>query len=183
MTRLSLTPFQWFAVGLGVALALIPIVRYFWRRYDRPSKRALEIIAQQEKDSEEAEMWAGIEAQVEAEANVQRELEMRQREKQELAGRTMDEVESKDAWSKLGIDVPIQPVEREVAPPVVLEETEEEDSEIESDDEAEPVKEPDWELVEKMEKLSEPIEGVPDAPDLEELEKENSEESGWADDW
>jgi len=142
-----------------------------------PSKRAVEIMQRQEKEQHEAEMWAGIEAQVEAETSAKRESEMKQREKQERGGKTLDEVESVDVWNKLGIDVPIKPVDREIAPPVTLEKTpsdEETDDEslAEPGDEAEQAEapdEPDWELIDKMANLSEPMEGVPDAPDLQEL--------------
>jgi hypothetical protein len=174
---LELSLFQWIGLGLGIAIILIPIVRWFWKRFDMPSKRAVEIMQRQEKEQHEAEMWAGIEAQVEAETSAKRESEMKQREKQERGGKTLDEVESVDVWNKLGIDVPIKPVDREIAPPVTLEKTpsdEETDDEslAEPGDEAEQAEapdEPDWELIDKMANLSEPMEGVPDAPDLQEL--------------
>ena len=149
-----------------------------------PSKRAIEILQRNAKEEEEIVMWAGIEAQVEAETSAKRESEMRQREKQEQGGQSLDEVESTDVWNKLGIDVPIQPVEREVAPPVIVEDSVEElqenpNEEIpESNEESNEVpEEPDWVLVEKMANLSEPIEGVPDAPDLKELSNVESPDS------
>ena len=112
---------------------------------------------------------------------------MKQKEKQERAGKSLDADESVDVWNKLGIDVPIEPVKREEPPPVVIENSSEiVDSHVESENSEKP-EEPDWELVEKMSNLSEPLEGVPDAPDLEELSDEEleskEEDSGWADDW
>ena len=149
-----------------------------------PSKRAIEILQRNAKEEEEIVMWAGIEAQVEAETSAKRESEMRQREKQEQGGQSLDEVESTDVWNKLGIDVPIQPVEREVAPSVIVEDSVEElqenpNEEIpESNEESNEVpEEPDWVLVEKMANLSEPIEGVPDAPNLKELSNVESPDS------
>jgi hypothetical protein len=185
---MALSLFQWIGVGLLVAIVLIPTARWFWKRFDLPSKRALEIMKLHEEDAEEAEIWAGIEAQVEAETATQRELEMKQREKQERSGQSLDEDKSTDAWTKLGIDVPMQPVEREEAPPVILEKTRDEsDDETESKELLEEAKEPDWELVEKMSKLAEPVAGVPDAPDLDELSDEESgskeEESDWPFNW
>lgn len=181
---MELSLFQWIGIGLGTAIVLIPIARWFWKRFDMPSKRAIEILQRNAKEEEEIVMWAGIEAQVEAETSAKRESEMRQREKQEQGGQSLDEVESTDVWNKLGIDVPIQPVEREVAPPVIVEDSVEElqenpNEEIpESNEESNEVpEEPDWVLVEKMANLSEPIEGVPDAPDLKELSNVESPDS------
>ena len=134
--------------------------------FDKPSKRALEILKQQEEDAEEAMVWAGIEEQVEIEKALKRESEMKQKEKQERSGKSLDEESSAELWNKLGIDVPIQPVEREKASPIELEE-----KPVQTGSPAEP----DWELVEKMSKLDKPLEGVPEAPDLDELLGEISE--------
>ena len=166
--------FQMIGIGLAFALILIPIVRWFWKRFDMPSKFALEVLRRKEIEAEEAEMWAGIEAQVEAEETARREFEMRQKEKQERAGKSMDEAQSAEVWNKLGIDVPIQPVEREVAP-TIAEEKETEVVELTLDNALKPSQspeEPDWELVQKMSKLDKPIEGIPDAPDLDRLSEE-----------
>ena len=164
---MALSLFQWIGLGLAIAIILIPIVRWFWLFFDKPSKRALEILKQQEEDAEEARVWAGIEAQVEIETTLQREFEMKQKEKQERSGKSLDEETSADLWNKLGIDVPIKPVEREETPPVELEKQ----PVITTDSPSEP----DWELVEKMARLDAPLEGVPEAPDLEELSGDISE--------
>jgi len=166
--------FQMIGIGLVIALILIPIVRWFWKRFDMPSKFALEVLRRKEIEAEEAEMWAGIEAQVEAEETARREFEMKQKEKQERAGKSMDEAQSAEVWNKLGIDVPIQPVEREVAP-TIAEEKETEAVELTLDNALKPSQspdEPDWELVQKMSKLDKPVEGIPDAPDLDRLSEE-----------
>jgi hypothetical protein len=201
---MALSLFQWIGVGLGVAIVLIPTARWFWKRFDQPSKRSLEIMKRHEEDAEEAKVWAGIEAQVEAETAAKREIEMKQREKQERSGKSLDEDTSTNAWTKLGVDVPIQPVEREEAPPVILEKAIEEsdsDDEVEFEetpdvpeeaevpdepdepDEPDSAKEPDWELVKKMSKLAEPVAGVPDAPDLDELSDEESGSKEEDPDW
>ena len=170
---MALGLFQMIGIGLAIALILIPIVRWFWKRFDMPSKFALELLRRKEIEAEEAEMWAGIEAQVEAEETARREFEMKQKEKQERAGKSLDETQSADVWNKLGIDVPVQPVEREIAPPIV------EQHEIEAIDltmdnalKSNNPDEPDWELVQKMSKLDKPIEGIPGAPDLDRLSEE-----------
>ena len=170
---MALGLFQMIGIGLAIALILIPIVRWFWKRFDMPSKFALEVLRRKEIEAEEAEMWAGIEAQVEAEETARREFEMKQKEKQERAGKSLDETQSADVWNKLGIDVPVQPVGREIAPPIV------EQQEIEAIDltmdnalKSNNPDEPDWELVQKMSKLDKPAEGIPEAPDLDRLSEE-----------
>jgi hypothetical protein len=168
---MALSLFQWIGLGLFVALVLIPTVRWFWKRFDMPSKFALETMRQQKKDAAEARMWSSIEAKVQAEEDARQALEIRQIEKQESAGKSLDAEQSADVWNKLGIDTPIQPVERVEAPPVVLEKSEstieltmENALKLENKPDA-----PDWELVEKMSNLDKPMEGVPEAPDLDML--------------
>ena len=168
---MALSLFQWIGVGLFVALVLIPTVRWFWKRFDMPSKFAIETLRQQKKDAAEASMWASIEAKVQAEEDARQALEIRQREKEENAGKSLDAEQSAEVWNKLGIDTPIQPVEREEAPPVVIEK-EEEVIQLTMDNALNLEKKPqapDWELVEKMSNLDKPIEGVPEAPDLDTL--------------
>ena len=158
-----------------------------------PSKWALEYRQRQQKEAEEAEMWASIESRVEAEEFSKREFEMKQKQKQQLVGKSLDEESSAEVWNKLGIDAPIKPVKREEPPPVILDNDSRVETEISSSSDVEkPVSEaPDWELVDKMSKLSKPVEGVPEAPDLEELSKIDEVDgtepdktlAGWADDW
>ena len=168
---MALSLFQWIGLGLLVALVLIPSVRWFWKRFDMPSKFALETMRQQKKDAAEARMWSSIEAKVQAEEDARQALEIRQREKQESVGKSLDAEQSAVVWNKLGIDMPIQPVERVEAPPVVLEKSETPieltmDNALKLDNKPEA---PDWELVEKMSNLDKPMEGVPEAPDLDKL--------------
>ena len=80
---MEFTLFQWIGIGLVVALILIPIVRWFWRRFDLPSKRAQELMKQSKEEAAETRMWQSIEAQVEAEQARVREIEMKRKENQE----------------------------------------------------------------------------------------------------
>ena len=171
---MALGLFQMIGLGLVIALILIPIVRWFWKRFDMPSKFALEVLRRKEIEAEEAEMWAGIEAQVEADTAAKREFEMKQREKQERAGKVLDDSQSTEAWNKLGIDVAIHPVAREVAPPVVVQQDSQGiDLTMENALKSKGNQsEPDWELVQKMSNLDKPIEGIPEAPDLDQLSEE-----------
>jgi len=158
-----------------------------------PSKWALEYRQRQQKEAQEAEMWASIESRVEAEESSKRDFEMKQKQKHQLAGKSLDEDQSVDVWNKLGIDAPIAPVKREQPPPVSLENNSEGETEKPSNSNVGKLvpEAPDWELVDKMAKLSEPVEGVPEAPDLEELSSMDEgvetepepPQAGWADDW
>ncbi len=170
---MALGLFQMIGIGLVIALILIPVVRWFWKRFDMPSKFALEVLRRKEIEAEEAELWAGIEAQVEAEETARRDFEMKQKEKQESAGKSLDETKSAEVWNKLGIDVPVQPVEREIAPPIVQQqETGVMNLTLDNALKSSNPDEPDWELVQKMSKLDKPIEGIPEAPDLDSLSEE-----------
>ena len=51
---MALGLFQWIGIGLLIALVLIPLVRWFWKRFDMPSKFAIETMRQQKKDDAEA---------------------------------------------------------------------------------------------------------------------------------
>ena len=168
---MALSLFQGIGLGLFVALVLIPTVRWFWKRFDMPSKFAIETLRQQKEDAAEASMWASIEAKVQAEEDARREWDIRQREKEENSGKSLNAEQSAEVWNKLGIDTPIKAVEREEAPPVVIEKKEEviqltmENAlNLENKPQA-----PDWELIEKMSTLDKPVEGVPEAPDLDTL--------------
>ena len=77
---MALSLFQMIGLGLVIALILIPIVRWFWKRFDMPSKFALEVLRRKEIEAEEVEMWAGIEAQVEA-GTASKRLERRMKRK------------------------------------------------------------------------------------------------------
>ena len=161
---MELTLFQWIGIGLVIALILIPIVRYFWKRFDLPSKRAQELMKQSEEEAIESRMWQSVEAQVEAEKQLVREIEMKRKENQEKSGKSLSKGESETAWAALGIEAPIQPVERNVVSQVSTQSDENSESDkiqVENNQQ-----EPDWELIEKMSNLDKPVEGVPEAPDL-----------------
>lgn len=161
---MELTLFQWIGIGLVIALTLIPIVRYFWKRFDLPSKRAQELMKQSEEEAIESRMWQSVEAQVEAEKQIAREIEMKRKENQEKSGKSLSKGESDSAWAALGIEAPIQPVERNVVSQVSTQS--DENSESDSVQVENNQQEPDWELIEKMSNLDKPLEGVPEAPDL-----------------
>ena len=161
---MELTLFQWIGIGLVIALTLLPIVRYFWKRFDLPSKRAQELMKQSEEEAIESRMWQSVEAQVEAEKQIAREIEMKRKENEEKSGKSLSKGESDSAWAALGIKAPIRPVERNVVSQVSTQS--DENSESDSVQVENNQQEPDWELIEKMSNLDKPLEGVPEAPDL-----------------
>ena len=164
---MELTLFQWIGIGLIIALILIPIVRYFWKRFDLPSKRAQELMKQSAEEAVESRMWQSVEAQVEAEKQIAREIEMKRKENQEKSGKSLSKGESESAWAALGIEAPIQPVERNVFSQVSTQSDENRKSDpvqVENNQQ-----EPDWELIEKMSNLDKPVEQAPEAPDLDSL--------------
>ena len=167
---MELSLFQWIGLGLIIALILIPIVRWFWKRFDRPSDRAIALEKQTEEEVAESQMWKSIEAQVEEERAKVMQIEMKRKENQERAGKSLSDSESENAWSALGIDVPIQPVEKEEPPEIKIDDqisNLEESNELEKN-----TLEPDWELISKLANLDEPTADVPEAPDLEKFESE-----------
>ena len=142
------------AIGLAVALILIPIVRWFWLRFDMPSKWVLADKKRRKEEEEEAEMWAKIEDRIAEQKSSQREFEVLRKQKQE----------SSDAWTKLGIHVPLNPVVKNETSDIIIEKKIQQNGQSPNA--------PDWELVDRMSKLSEPLQGIPHAPDLELLYEE-----------
>lgn len=174
---MALSLFQYIGLGLVIALVLIPTVRWFWKRFDMPSKFAIEIIKRRKEEAEESKMWAVIEAQVQAEEDKKRQLDVRQKEKAAAAGKSLDIDQSVAAWNKLGIEVntDIEQEKKETSENpekshVKFELTME--NALKLNENAE---EPDWELIEKMSNLGQPMEGVPEAPDLDYYENKSTE--------
>ena len=89
---------------------------------------------------------------------------MLRKQKQDSAGKSLNEVESSDAWTKLGIHVPLNPVVKNETSDIIIE------KKIQQNEQSPNA--PDWELIHRMSKLSEPLEGIPHAPDLELLHEE-----------
>ena len=174
---MQLSLFQWIGLGLVVAIILIPIVRWFWKRFDMPSKHAQDLIKQTKEEAAEARMWQSIEAQVEAEKAAVREIEMKRKENQEKSGKSLSEGESENAWAALGIEVPIQAVEREKPPEIKKEPSDVDKISLDNTIQEKNTQEPDWELISKLSNLDKPTEGVPEALDLDTLESENESKS------
>lgn len=48
--------------GLAIALILIPIARWFWKRFDAPDKETVEYIEEMKQVAEERKIWQEVEA-------------------------------------------------------------------------------------------------------------------------
>ena len=156
-----LSPFQWIGIGLTIALVSIPIVRWFWKKFDMPSKLAMEVIRRDKIESQEIEIWGEITNQQNIIEPIGRKLKI-DKTKEDDTTNLLNQDQTAIAWSKLGIEEPLQPVERAESSLVVSDKPElleglEKESYIEA---------PDWELIKKMSELSSPYQGVPSAPDL-----------------
>ena len=72
-------------IGLVVAAVLVPIVRWFWSRFDRPTEAQLEYEEMKRKKREEERMWRQIEAKMRAEEAAAEEAAALARKRAELA--------------------------------------------------------------------------------------------------
>jgi len=161
----ALSLFQWIGIGLGIALILIPIVRWFWGKFDMPSKLAIEVIRREKIESQEIEVWGKITNQYSIIKPIGNDLKI-DKTKEDDTTNLLDQDQTTIAWSKLGIEEPLQPVEKTISALVTSDEPKSfGGSEKETSADA-----PDWELIKKMSNLSSPIQGVPSAPDLDTLE-------------
>lgn len=100
--------------GLVIAIILIPIVWWFWKRFDRPSEELIEYQEAKAKQKEEAQMWAQIEQDMknqeqvakQAAANALAKIEARKR------AESIKSVDVANAWSSLGMtDVEVSKAE------------------------------------------------------------------------
>lgn len=171
---------QWLLAGFVVSLLFIAIARWFWKRYDRPSKEAIEWQRQQEEKRKEQEVWESVEMQMRREA-VEAEQKAAFQLKREVAaasGKGPDARAVAKAFESLGsASKPIDDIETnamENIPDLV---------EVRQDhwddaEESEP-QEPDWELVERLKRIAEseeteetPHPELPSAPTLPEFSEE-----------
>jgi hypothetical protein len=76
---------RFLVIGLVVAAVLVPVVRWFWNRFDRPTEAQLEFDEAKQKKREEERMWRQIEAQMRAEEAAAEEAAALARKRSELA--------------------------------------------------------------------------------------------------
>lgn len=101
--------------GLVLAAILVPIVRWFWSRFDRPTEAQLAYEEERARQKQEARMWAQIEAKMRADEAAAEEAAAEARYRLELEARAKgaDRTQISGAISALGSEE-LQPVLREV---------------------------------------------------------------------
>ena len=91
--------------GLLIAIILIPIVWWFWKKFDRPSDEQIEFEEAKAKQKEEAQMWAQIEKEMRDQEKVAKEAASKALAKidaRKLA-EAVNSVDVANAWSSLGM--------------------------------------------------------------------------------
>ena len=75
--------------GLLASIAFLFLVYCFWKLYDRPSRRQIEVLEEKREKFKETKMWQAVEAEMEAERIQAEELALIQRQKAEERARAM----------------------------------------------------------------------------------------------
>ena len=103
-----LSPRGWIAVGAWLSLILVPVFHYYWKRWDRPSKAALDEMARRKHELEVKRAFELEDMKLRAEEAVQAKLEMEQRKR--TVPPQVDSEVLQDAWGQLGIELKEEPV-------------------------------------------------------------------------
>ena len=91
--------------GLVIAIILIPVVWWFWKKFDRPSDEQIEFEEAKAKQKEEAQMWAQIEKEMRDQEKVAKEAASKALAKIDARKRAeaVNSVDVANAWSSLGM--------------------------------------------------------------------------------
>ena len=100
---------QWLLIGLAIAIVSLPLVRWFWKRWDKPTPEMIAHNEEQIEKAAEARVWAAMEAKIDAEVAKKNEwAEIQMAKAVALAkAKPLDEVSASKAWDALGVDEPI----------------------------------------------------------------------------
>ena len=190
---------RFLVIGLVVAAVLVPIVRWFWARFDRPTEAQLEYEDAKRKKREEERMWRQIEAQMRAEEAAAEEAAALARKRAELAAQAAPRAANVEAaLGALGLErVEVATTEARstsevnategaeaalVDGAVFDEEADDKDLDVDGpakvrlDQDRVGAPEPDWVLVERLREMSEreeepaPVD-LPTMPDLDALDE------------
>ena len=69
--------------GLLLSIAFLFLVYCFWKLYDRPSRRQIEVLEEKREKFKETKMWQAVEAEMAAEREQAEALALIQRQKAE----------------------------------------------------------------------------------------------------
>ena len=75
--------------GLLASIAFLFLVYCFWKLYDRPSRRQIEVLEEKREKFKETKMWQAVEAEMAAEREQAEALALIQRQKAEERARAM----------------------------------------------------------------------------------------------
>jgi len=142
---------QWLLIGLAIAIVSLPLVRWFWKRWDRPTPEMIAHDEEQREQVAEARVWAAMEAKIDAEAVKKHEWAEIQMAKAValIKAKPLDEVSASKAWDALGVD---EPIIISTAPEVdVSDLLDQEEAAVESDEPLIESEEPPAESEEKVE--------------------------------
>ena len=100
---------QWLLIGLAIAIVSLPLVRWFWKRWDKPTPEMIAHDEEQREQVAEARVWAAMEAKVDAEVAKKHEWAEIQMAKAValIKAKPLNEVSASKAWDALGVDEPI----------------------------------------------------------------------------
>ena len=100
---------QWLLIGLAIAVVSLPLVRWFWKRWDKPTPEMIAHNEEQIEKAAEARVWAAMEAKIDAEVAKKHEWAEIQMAKAValVKAKPLDEVSASKAWDALGVDEPI----------------------------------------------------------------------------
>ena len=100
---------QWLLIGLAIAIVSLPLVRWFWKRWDNPTAEMIAHKEEQLEKAAEARVWASMEAKIDAEVAKKHEWAEIQMAKAValVKAKPLDEVSASKAWDALGVDEPI----------------------------------------------------------------------------
>ena len=100
---------QWLLIGLGIAIVSLPLVRWFWKRWDKPTPEMVALKEEQREQNAEARVWAAMEAKIDAETIKKHEWAEVQMAKAValVKAKPLNEVSASKAWDALGVDEPI----------------------------------------------------------------------------
>lgn len=96
--------------GLLVSIAFLFLVYCFWKLYDRPSRRQIEVLEEKREKFKETKMWQAVEAEMEAEREQAEALAIIQRQKADERARAMPPAAQLTKNALAALDAPTEGV-------------------------------------------------------------------------
>ena len=96
--------------GLLASIAFLFLVYCFWKLYDRPSRRQIEVLEEKREKFKETKMWRAVEAEMAAEREQAEALAIIQRQKAEERARAMPPAAQLTKNALAALDAPTEGV-------------------------------------------------------------------------